>query len=191
MAARLDTACPRYYGAACEHTGFAHIEVAWTGPAALRVTMDSPALDWTLTAVAPPVLRALNAVSRALPDSTWRPRPLVRAREKLASALGMGDLTLSGVMPSGHVGTLMPQQMFFIDDAHATLDGVDLGRPVRLAETPTIGEVPLPARGVLAIGRAVWSIRDQPEFDRVRAQVAQGVRDVEDRGTDGEQDAGT
>ncbi|MFF4395962.1 hypothetical protein [Streptomyces sp. NPDC001480] len=48
--ARLDTACPRYYGAACVRTGYAHMELTWTGPASLRVTMDTPQLDWTLTA---------------------------------------------------------------------------------------------------------------------------------------------
>lgn len=61
---RLDTACPRYYGPACAYTGFAEITVDWTGPASLRVTVDTPALDWTLTATAGPVLRAMNAVSR-------------------------------------------------------------------------------------------------------------------------------
>jgi hypothetical protein len=29
--ARLDTACPRYFAAACERTDFAHIELTWTG----------------------------------------------------------------------------------------------------------------------------------------------------------------
>ncbi len=40
---RLDTACPRYYGAACHFTGHAQIRLTWDGPATLRVTMDSPA----------------------------------------------------------------------------------------------------------------------------------------------------
>jgi hypothetical protein len=64
---RLDTACPRYYGAACDHTGYAHINLDWEAPASLHVTMDSPALDWTLTATTTPLLTALNAVSARLP----------------------------------------------------------------------------------------------------------------------------
>ena len=67
----LHTACPRYFGAACEYTGFARIGVSWTGPASLRITMDCPSLDWTLTASATRVLGALNTVSRALPAATW------------------------------------------------------------------------------------------------------------------------
>lgn len=63
---RLDTACPRYYAAACEHTGHARIALAWTGPATLAVTMDQPALEWTLTASSNWLLDALNAVGAAL-----------------------------------------------------------------------------------------------------------------------------
>ena len=168
---RLDTACPRYYGAACEHTGHAGIALAWTGPATLRVTMESPSLEWTLTAHSTRVLNVLNAMSARLPLSTWRPAPLVHAREQLARALGMGHLQMSGVMPSGHTGTLMPQRMYYIDDAHAVFDGADLGKPTRMAENPTIGDVPLPARGVLAIGQAVWKILDQAEYERTRAEI--------------------
>jgi hypothetical protein len=47
---RLGTACPRYFGAACHITGFARIGLSWDGPATLRVTRDSPGLEWTLTA---------------------------------------------------------------------------------------------------------------------------------------------
>jgi hypothetical protein len=170
--ARLDTACPRYYGAACARTGHAHLTLTWTGPATLRVTMDSPSLDWTLTASSTRLLDVLNGISGALPLATWRPRPLVRARERLARALGMGNLQMSGVMPSGHTGTLMPQRMYFVDDSRATLDGVDLGLPVHLAENPRIGDVPLPARGVLAVGQAVWEILDRTEYERVRSETA-------------------
>jgi hypothetical protein len=171
--ARLDTACPRYYGTACDHTGHANIALRWTGPASLRVTMDSPALDWSLTASSTRLLDFLNGISAAMPLSTWRPRSLVRARERLARALGMGHLEMSGVMPSGHSGTLMPTQMYLVDDSRATLDGVDLGRPVSLQENPRIGEVALPARGVLAIGQAVWEILNRTEYERTRAETAE------------------
>lgn len=154
---RLDTACPRYFAPASDVTGHARIGLRWTGPATLHVTMDSPALEWTLTATSTRVLALLNAMSAVMPQVTWRLRPLVRARERLAGALGMGRLRLTGTTPSGHTGTLMPGRMYFIDDARATLDGADLGRPVRLPASPVIGQVPLPARGVLAIGQAVFA----------------------------------
>src|SRR5262245_57380851 len=110
---RLDTACPRYYGAACKQTGFAHLEFTRTGPATLQVTMDEPALEWTLTASSTTYLDVLNALSAAMPTATWRPRALLRAREGMARMLGVGEIELSGVMPSGHTGMLMTKQMYF------------------------------------------------------------------------------
>jgi hypothetical protein len=170
---RLDTACSRYYGAACKHTGYAHLDLNWIGPATLQVTMDAPSLDWTLTANSTRALGPLNAIGRALPLGSWRPRSLLRAREHLAAALGMGHLQLSGVMPSGHVGILMPQEMYVVERSRASLEGADLGQPARLRENPSIGGVPLPARGVLAIGQALWKVRDPVEYERTRRETAE------------------
>jgi hypothetical protein len=168
---RLDTACPRYYGAACASTGFASIALSWTGPATLRVLMNSPSLVWTLTASETPTLRVLNAISARLPLSSWRPRPMLHARERLARLLRMGELQLAGTMPSGHRGVLMPQRMYFVEDSTATLGGVDLGRPTHVELNPTIGDVPLPARGVLAIGQAMWEILDAAEYERAARET--------------------
>jgi hypothetical protein len=167
---RLDTACPRYYGAACTQTSYAHLELTWTGPATLLVKMDDPALEWTVTASSTTYLDWLNAMSAAMPMATWRPRALLRAREGMARMLGVGPIALSGVMPSGHTGTLMPKQMYYIDESRAVLDGIDLGQPTHLAQCPTIGAVPLPARGMLAIGAAVWEILDPVEYERTRSE---------------------
>lgn len=171
----VEHACPRYYGPACERVGAARIAVEWTGPRTVHVTMDEPALDWTLTAERSVLLGLLNPLSAALPLATWRPRALVRARERLAHGLGMGRLQMSGTMPSGHSGLLMPQRMYLVNDSSAVLDGADLGSPCRLRENPTIGGVPLPARGVLAIGQAMWPIGDRDEFDRARRQARSGT----------------
>jgi hypothetical protein len=167
-ARRVEHACPRYYGPACQYVGAARIVLDWTGPRTLRVTMDQPALDWRVSVARSPLMALLNPLSAAVPLSSWRPAALVRAREMLAEALGMGRLQMSGVMPSGHSGLLMPQRMYAVNESSAVLDGVDLGSPSRLRENPTIGGVPLPARGVLAIGQAMWRVRDPDEFKRAR-----------------------
>lgn len=175
-APRLDIACPRYFGAACKYTGHAQIGLSWTGPRTLRVTIDEPSLDWTLRADTSPALTVLNAVSAAMPLASWRPDPLRQVRERIARALGMGNLTLSGVTPSGHTGTVIPTRLYYINHAQATLDGLDLGRPARLDKNPTIGDLPLPARGVLAIGQAMFEVRDPAEFSRLRTMAT--VRDT-------------
>jgi hypothetical protein len=164
---RADTACPRYYGPACSYIGHATIDLTWTGPMSLRITVDRPALDWTLDATETRLLGALNATSARLPTWTWKPGALLGARELLARyVLHLGDLRLRGTMPSGHVGTLMPERMYLIDDSTASLDGVDLGHAARVTPTPDIGGFPMPARGVLAIGQAAWPILDRAEYAR-------------------------
>jgi hypothetical protein len=170
-APRLDIACPRYYGPACTRVAAANIELAWTTPRCLEVTMGGPSLTWSLTVSSSPLLGLLNPLSTALPLASWRPGVLLRAREQVARALGMGTLELAGTMPSGHHGLLMPQRMYLVDRSEATLDGTDLGRPARLAENPKIGSVPLPARGVLAIGQAVWPIRDAEEYRQLQHAI--------------------
>jgi hypothetical protein len=154
-----DTACPRYYGPACAHVGYAKIQLEWTGPTSLRVSVDRPALEWTLTAHETPVLRVMNRVGPRMPLSTWRSPRLLAAREVMARRLvGIGRIKMSGTMPSGHRGILMPQRMYLVDETSAVLDGVDLGRATRVDVNPTIGEVPLPARGVLAVGGGAWEV---------------------------------
>ena len=169
---RLDTACPRYYSKALTHTGFAGIELKWTAPDTLHVTMDRPHVEWSMTARTTPTLEMLNLVSARLPLSTWRYPALVHTREAIASWLGMGRLEFSAVMPNGQRGTVMPQQIYFIDRSSASIDGADLGRPIHVRDNPMIGSVPLPARGVLATGRALMRIADIAAYEQTLADSA-------------------
>jgi hypothetical protein len=163
---QLETACPRYYGEACVYTGYSQIQIGWTAQSSLRVTMEKPRLEWTLTASSTRFLSLVNSTSHFLPPASWRLQSLLRLREMTARVLGLGSLQLSGVMPSGHTGTLMPERMYFINEASATFEGTDLGRPVVLPDNPRMGDVPLPARGVLAVGGAVWDPELRPTQPR-------------------------
>jgi hypothetical protein len=171
-APRLDVACPRYYGPACRVTSLTHIELKWLGPMSLQITMRSPRFDWKVEATETPLLRILNRISPSLPLWTWKADVLVHAREFMAkSLLDMGSIRMRGMMPSGHIGTLMPERMYFIESSTATLDDVSLGRPTHLNEPPVIGNVTLPCRGVLAVGQAAWKILDPGEYQRTRAET--------------------
>lgn len=169
QAPRPDIACPRYYGPAVRNVVPATIELDWRGEAELRIRVDR--LEWTVWMPEPPLLRLLNTVSGRLPFWTWRSATLLRVREGIAGLLGMGRVRLACRMPSGHVGVLMPQRMYFIDRAQVRLAGVDLGTPVRARENPMIGDVPLPARGTFAIGQAHWEILDHVEYNRTRTEL--------------------
>ena len=171
-APRPDVACPRYYGPAAAHVVPSAIALEWRSAAEPRIRVEQPRLDWTVGMREPRILRAVNAVSGSLPLWTWRPTPLLRARERMAQQLGMGAVTLAGRMPSGHSGVLMPQRLYFVERARAAMAGVDLGAPVRLRDNPTIGGVPLPARGIFAVGQAHWEILDEAEYHRTRRELA-------------------
>jgi hypothetical protein len=175
-APRSDVACPRYYGSATRGVWPASIDLTWTGSAELSIQMDTPRLDWTVHMVEPLVLRLLNVISRRLPLWTWQQVALLTPREWIARRLGLGRIRLAGLMPSGHFGVLMPQEIFFVDRSRAKLDGSDFGAPTSVQTNPTIGCVPLPARGTFAIGQAHWVIRDPEEYATTRRELGVAAR---------------
>lgn len=171
----LETACPRYWEPATQAVAFASIDVSWTGPSDLCVEMDEPALEWTLSMGAPPLLRWLNAVETALPRWTWRVDRLVRFREWVARRyLGYGDIELSFSTASGHDTVLLGRENYRIDASTARLDGQSLGEPVVLDDNPTIGDVPLPRAPSFVFGEAHTTILDQEEYRRTKEQVRAG-----------------
>lgn len=172
-APRADVACPRYFGPACKTVAPASISLRWDGPRTLTVEVDELQLRWTMTARRSPLLGLLNPAMSAMPLATWRSAGLVRLRERVARALGFCDITMTGVTPSGHQGLLMPQRMYLVDDADALLGDQDLGSPVRAITNPHIGDVALPARGVIAIGQAMWPVFDPDEFEQTRRATIQ------------------
>ncbi len=124
--APAEKACPRYFGAAAEESSSARIDLTWTGPMDLEVTVEPLELRWTMSLTEPAYLRALNAASSRLPEVAWRSPVLLRGMELMASVvLGMGDVELAGKVPSGHWATLTPRRMYFVRSAHAELAGLD------------------------------------------------------------------
>lgn len=157
--------CPRVWGPALAHADRARIDVSWTGPATLRVQMDQPALEWNLELGRTPELAVLNALHARMPTATWRARPLVRLRERVAHRLGLGAVAMAGRAPTGAKVVALLRRMYWVTDSRAVLDGTDLGGPIVLDECPTIGGWPLPRRGVFAIGAAQVS---RVPADRIR-----------------------
>jgi hypothetical protein len=172
----LETTCPRYWSSAVQRAELADVDVTWTGPNELRVEMEEPRLVWTMTMSAPLPLRGLNAMSSLLPLRSWKPAPLLRVREWMAKRfLGMGDLRFSFTMPNGHDTVIMPEEVFFIGESEAVLNGCSLGEPVRLETNPTIGDVPLPIRPTFVLGQAHMRITNPEEYRRAREESLQYV----------------
>lgn len=171
---RLDTACPRYWGAATEHVQLTDISVEWTGPQELLVEMAAPQLRWTASMDSGPTVRAANAVSRRLPESVLRSRPVVRIVERMSDHLfDLGDVTLATPVPNGQDAIALTRRLFPIADGSAQLDGDDLGKPATGSDNPTFGEARLPARPIFTIGRAYLTIVDDEEYETTVAEVRQ------------------
>jgi len=173
---RLEIACPRYYGAAAQRNSLARISVKWTGDMNLSVEMDPPSLQWTISISTTPLFTVMNAISQAIPERLWRTPLMLRLFERIGGTLfDLGDVTLSGKAPNGQFGILMPRQMFPIAAAAARLDGLDLGKPTRSRENPSIGALRLPARPIFAVGRAYFEIQDTDEYRRTVAELHSGT----------------
>lgn len=174
---RLETACPRYIGAAVKRSDYGSITLDWTGPMTLSITLDEPHLEWTVTMSEPLLNRMVNAVSRVLPNRLWRMPLVSRAFEQIADWLfELGDVTLSGPMPNGQSSIIIPTGIYPIVSATATLDGVDLGHPTRADANPAIGPVRLPARPTFAVGGGYVEIQDAEAYERTRRELRREAR---------------
>ena len=170
---RADAACPRYYGAAARVSSRCRLELTWTGPMSLTVEMDRPRCRWDMEVTTSPFFALMSTIGPRIPERAWRSRLLLRLIEGAARRfLRLGSIRLSGTMPNGQYGVLTPRRVYPISRSHAVLNGVDLGHTVRSRETPRIGEIPVSARAVLAIGRGYFEITDPDEHRRTKAALA-------------------
>ncbi len=169
--APVEAGCPRAWSPPLARSGPASLHLDWTGPNELEVRMDRPALRWRLSMSRTVPLVLLNALHAPLPLSTWRPRALVAVREWMVRLLGLGAVSMSGVVPAGERLVAVLRRMFWVEHSTARLDGRDLGGPVVLDRCPTIGGWPLPRRGVFAIGEAHATIGDRDQYERLRQEA--------------------
>lgn len=175
----LETACPRYWGPALEQAALTDIDVTWTGPNELSVDVTEPRIEWRISMTSSPFLRGLNAMSGSPPPWALKLRPLVTVQEWIAKRLvGIGDIRLSFTTPSGHEAIAVPEELFFIDDAEAVLDGCSLGEPVELETSPMINDFPLPTRPTFALAQAHMQIVDPNEYEQWRSRVRTASTDL-------------
>ena len=171
----LEAACPRYWSGATESTALAEVDVEWTGPETLEVSMAEPGLEWTLTASAPALLEMVNALHAALPRWTWRVGSIRRLREWVARrVLDMGEVRFAFVTANGQEAVLAAEETYIVDDSAAVLDGHDLGELVALDDPPTVGDVTLPRRPTLVFGEAFATVLDEDDYREVRDRVRSG-----------------
>lgn len=153
--------CARYFASGPARAITSEVQVDWDGPRYLRVRVPSAKLSWDMMFEETTATRALNAMSRAMPEKAWRSPAVLSAMSHLAGAmLHAGHLGLSGHTPNGQAFIANPRTLWVVRSSSATLDGRDFGAPEALSEQTKLGDFWIPQRGILAIGRAFFEPRD-------------------------------
>ncbi|HYM14791.1 MAG TPA: hypothetical protein VEZ14_04480 [Dehalococcoidia bacterium] len=150
-------ACARYFGSAVEQAVACPIELSWPGPRTLHVCIESAALDWTVEVAPTLATRAMNVMSRRMPERLWKERRVLALMAALAGpTLRAGRLGVYGRAPNGQQFIANPIVLWAITGGRATIAGVDLGPQGPLAHQARLGDFWIPQRGLLAVGRAYF-----------------------------------
>jgi hypothetical protein len=149
--------CPRYFGPALDDVRVEEIEVGWRNEYEIVVTARKSRIYAALRLKATPLMHALGAASRSMPERVWRrerQQPLLgRIAGRLLDA---GPLELAGHTPSGHAYLLRPHRVWRVAAAVCMVEGRDLGSLAAPVEQPRIGDLGLPRRAVLAAGTVTF-----------------------------------
>lgn len=157
-----EQACPRYFGRDISDTFVRDIDISWTAPRSLTVTMgEGVDLHWQAFLSTTPVTRAMNALSDKVPERLWTSEGFLRAMGAVAGpALRAGRVGLTGRVPSGQSFMANPLKVWVIDSSRAILGDRDLGDPGPLEQQARLGDFWIPQRGIFAIGRALFELHD-------------------------------
>ncbi len=149
--------CARYFGNALARSETTPVEIAWEGPRRLRVRVPAANLSWQVELMATPATRAMNAMSRAMPEKAWRSAAVLRAMSRFAGPmLHVGNVGLSGRVPNGQTFVANPMKVWLVERSSATIDGRDLGVPAPLLDQTKLGDFWIPQRGLFAMGRSFF-----------------------------------
>jgi hypothetical protein len=145
--------CARYFSSATPNDAVqCDINVTWTGP--WSVCVDIPdMLHWTVDLEATRATRVMNRIGGRLSESAWNDPRMLRRMDRVASrTLGVGDVRLTGRAPNGQCYAMAPKQMWLVADAHAHVQGRDLGTSGPLLRQARLGDFRMPQRGIAMVG---------------------------------------
>jgi hypothetical protein len=154
-----EIACTRYFGAAIDEVVDATIDIDWSAPSELSITVvgGGHRLDWHVTLTSSVTTRLMNAIGAVLPERWWRSHRFLAFMAMVSGTmLRAGKLGLTGRAPNGQRFTAAPLRVWLIADTAATVDGVDLGEMGPASTPGELGDFRIPQRGIFAIGRAFF-----------------------------------
>jgi hypothetical protein len=148
-----ELSCPRFVGAAISRAVQTAIEVEWTGPKRLRVRVEEAELVWELELGATLVTRTMNAVMSLLPVAVFRSNAVLSLMSAMSTVMfSAGRFAMRGTFPNQQWFQVGPRKVWMVVASAASFGKRDLGPIGPLAAPPSIGDVPLPQRGVFMVG---------------------------------------
>lgn len=164
------TSCARFLQPAISASRTTAIEIDWTDDHTFTVRIPNADLTWMVSLAHTAVTRMLSAVAPVMPTMVWRSDPALRlVAVSSAAVLRTGRLRLAGTMPNGQRYQLGPQHMWRVRNSTAAMGPHDFGVPHPVRPQASIGEVPLPQRGVFYTATTGRFYDDVPAIDTTGA----------------------
>ncbi|WP_152190219.1 hypothetical protein [Georgenia satyanarayanai] len=156
-----ERSCPRYFSAAAaEIPAPQPIEVTWSGPGTLTVTIEDE-LEWHLALRSTAATRLMSACAAAMSTRWWSDARVLSVMATAAGPLlGSGRVALQGTAPNGQWFRAAPRHMWLVASSSARWRGLDLGSPAPLDRQAHLAQVPMPQRGIFFVGTAVFETFD-------------------------------
>jgi hypothetical protein len=157
------------FGPALDEIVVAPIRIEWSSPRRMSIAVDGGRrLVWSLLIRSTPLTRLFNIVGPWLaPGVAKHPRLLSPLAILARLVLRTGPLRLVGRTPNGAVVADTPWALWVVRSSRACIGGQDTG-PNRPLDRPlTLGDFPIPRRGLFAASHATMSPSHRD--DRVRA----------------------
>jgi len=145
--------CPRFFGAAVARAVETPIEITWTGDFDLSVRVPAADLRWELHVGSSPITRLMNLMMALMPRVLYRSNLILGLMSAMSTALlSAGRFALRGHVPNRQWFQAGPRRLWAIPASRASIGGRDLGPLGPLVTQATIGEIPMPQRGLFMLG---------------------------------------
>lgn len=148
-----ELSCPRFIGAAVSNAVQSPIELEWTDPSRLRVRVEEADLVWEMELGATLVTRIMNSMMSLLPAAFFRSNAMLALMSAMATVMfSAGRFAMHGTFPNHQWFRVAPRKVWMVVASTASFGERDLGPVGPLAAQPSIGDIPLPQRGVFMVG---------------------------------------
>ena len=152
-----DRTVARYFGSAFQRTIRTEIELEWTDPHRVTVSLPEQRIEWTVRLESTARTRVINGMIAIVPRRLVAHPAGLRSLATVGTRLlGAGPVRLMGSTPGGYRYALHPLRVWAATAAAAVVEGDDMGPLRPHHRNARLGEYLLPNRGVFAAVHEVF-----------------------------------